>query len=324
MSRISTETMTFGILALLFGLGGAYLARLYLRPEPEIEAAPPPQRENVPLAAMDLPAGKLLRMGDIVLKSMTIKEMNDQNFQTDRTMLQAQQIIGRRLSRPVRMLQPFLTDALLPDGTQLPLTTKLKPGLRAVNVPINGLAAVGGFAGPGSMVDVLFRTRSVFDQGGGGRGAFPDKTMVLLENVEVLALGPYTTPGEIMDTDAANIDTVTLAVNAEQAAKLAIVEGRGDISLTLRDPTETNLPGGAGRQPMISTFAELLGYKPPVGPWNTVIYTRGQGQLQQFPRDDIMPPAEESFGGGSDETIDAPLVPPGRSTPPSTTDSVAP
>lgn len=308
--------MTFGILALLFGLGGAYLARLYLRPEPEVEAAPPPQTVDVPLAAMDLPTDKLLRMGDIVIKPMTAEEMVNQNIPADRTLLQAQQIIGRRLSKPVRMLQPFLTDSLMPEGTRPPLTQNLKPGLRAVTVPLSGLDAVGGFAGPGSMVDVFFRTKSVFDDRP-GRVTFPDKTMVLLENVEVLALGPYTTPGEMIETDAADINTVTLAVTPDQAAKLAIIEGRGDLSLSLRDPSEVSQPGGAGRQPTVSTFMDLLGYEQPIGPWRTEIYTRGSGEVRQFPRDDIAPPEEESFSSEFDEPIGAPIVPPGRTTQPS-------
>jgi len=266
---------------------------------------------------MDLPADKLLRMGDIVLKPMTMDEMVNQNIQADRTLLDPQQLIGRRLSQPVRQLQPFLTDSLMPEGTRPALTEKLKPGLRAVTIPISGLDAVGGFAGPGSNVDVLFRTTSAFDERP-GRVSFPDRTMVLLENVEVLALGPYTTPGEMMDEDAGDIETVTLAVTPDQAAKLAIVEGRGQISMTLRDPSETSVAGGAGRQPEISTFLDLLGYEPPIGPWVTEVYTRGQGTARQFPRDDIAPPSEESFGGGRDsEVLGAPIVPPGRTTQPS-------
>lgn len=316
MSRISTETMTFGILALLFGLGGAYLARLYLRPEPEVEAAPPPQSIEVPLAAMDLPADKLLRMGDIVIKPMTTEQIANQNIDPDRTLLNPQQIIGRRLSKTVRMLQPFLTDSLMPEGTRPSLAANLKPGMRAVTVPLSGLSAVGGFAGPGSMVDVFFRTKSVFDDTP-GRVTFPDMTKMLLENVEVLALGPYTTPGEMIEGDAADINTVTLAVTPDQAAKLAIVEGRGDLSLTLRDPTEVSGPGGAGRQPSVSTFMDVLGYDPPVGPWTTETYVRGSGTVKQFPRDDIAPPEEESFSSGTDEPIGAPIVPPGRTTQPS-------
>ncbi|MBX3414545.1 MAG: Flp pilus assembly protein CpaB [Pirellulales bacterium] len=316
MSRISTETMTFGILALLFGLGGAYLARLYLRPEPEVEAAAPPPAIDVPLAAMDLPTDKLLRMGDIVIKPMTTAQIADQNIDPDRTLLNPQQIIGRRLSRPVRMLQPFLTDSLMPEGTRPPLTANLKPGLRAVTVPLSGLDAVGGFAGPGSMVDVFFRTKSIFDERP-GRVSFPDMTKLLLENVQVLALGPYTTPGEMIEEDAADINTVTFAVTPDQAARLAIVEGRGDLSLVLRDPNETSAPGGAGRQPTVSTFMDVLGWEQPPGPWITEVYTRGSGSARQFPRDDIAPPREESFSSSADEPIGAPIVPPGRTTQPS-------
>lgn len=297
--------MTFGILALLFGLGGAYLARIYLQDDEIVTTPAPPVTTSVPLASLDLPADKTLVLGDIVLQPMTDSQMQDENIDRQRAMINPQQIVGRILRAPVRRGQPFYTDSLYPAGTRPGIASKLNPGFRAVTIPLDADSAVSGFAGPGSIVDVLFRTSSPYDRAG---FELPDQTRTLLQGVEILALGPYTTPGEEITQD---IDTVTLAVTPEQARTLAIVEGRGRISLSLRDPDENAVAIAGSREQGAGSLLELLDIRPPERQWwFTEIYTRGQGTVRQFPIEEAEEP-EETFDGGP-QPFSAPVVPPGR------------
>ena len=299
--------MTFGILALLFGLGGAYLARIYLQEDEVVTTPPPPITQSVPLASLDLPANKTLVLGDMVLRSMTNSQMDDQNIDRERAMINPQQIVGRILRTPVRRGQPFYTDQLYPAGTRPGIASKLKPGYRAVSIPLDEDSAVSGFAGPGSIVDVLFRTSSVFDREG---FELPDQTRTLLQGIEILALGPYTSPGEQV---TGPIESVTLAVTPEQARTLAIIQGRGRIFLSLRDPDENVIAVAGSREQGAGTLLEILDIQPPSRQWwTTEIYTRGQGSVRQFPIDQAMDTAEESFNSSGPQPFSAPVVPPGR------------
>jgi len=277
--------MTVGIFAVLVGLAGAFTARHYLYQEP---AAPPPAAPeiiNFPLASTDLPTGKRLALGDISLVPMTHQQSVDRGIRGDRAMINPDQIIGRILKQPLKPGEPFLTTNLYPEGTGPNLSDRLKPGLRAVTVDVSGSGILEGFANPGSVVDVLFR--STKSRTPSGHRSIPEATYTLVEGVEVLALGHATTPGVMSSGD---VQSVTLAVTPEQAAALKVVEGRGELSLALRSSRET-----AGRyQPQKVTLENLLGLRPDPRPFITEVYRGGSRQTLTFAREQVV---QEDFGG---------------------------
>jgi hypothetical protein len=104
----------------------------------------------------------------------------------------------------------------------------LDAGYRAVTIPIEHISAVQGFARPGTFVDVLFRSRAEEER--------PEVTITLLERVKVLAVNQNTLSEQNVELD--NGGTVTLAVTPIQAKALKVVEDRGELSLTLRNPDD--------------------------------------------------------------------------------------
>ena len=284
MSRITPETVVVGIFAILVGLAGAYTARYYLDQE-EVVVAPPPEKIDLPLASTELPAGKRLALGDIAIVPMTQQEMAERGLSTKGAMLNPDQIIGRILKQPLAPGEPFLATSLYPEGTGPSLSERLKPGLRAVTIEVEGSGLVNGFAGPGSVVDVLFRATS---EATSSRGhAIPEATYTLVEGVEVLALGSITTPGTV---GVENVSSVTLAVTPEQAAALKVVEGRGELSLALRATNET-----AERYPTQRvTIEQLLGLRQSPRPFVTEVYRGGSRQTITFAQQQVV---EEEFGG---------------------------
>jgi Flp pilus assembly protein CpaB len=134
------------------------------------------------------------------------------------------------------------------------ISERLKPGYRAVTIPIQNDAAVAGMATPGSVVDVILRTRPAAAE------PIPETTVTLLEGVEVLALGRVATPGVQMVGDARGRSevTVTLAVSPRQANALRVVEGRGELSLAMRNPSDRVISADSAPQ----TLHGLLGLVP--------------------------------------------------------------
>ena len=309
MSRISAGTMTLGIVAVLFGLVGAYTVREYLQSEPVVVAPTPPPAEElvqVPLASIDLPAGKQLALGDIALVSMTAAEMQARELPLEKTMLSPQQIIGRVLREPVTASSPFLVTSLYPEGMGPSLADRLKPGLRAITVPITQSGALDGFAGPSSFVDVLLRTHA---RESNGKVEIPEATFPLIEGIEVLAVGSNATPGT---RGSQRATTVTLAVTPEQASILKTVEGRGTLSLALRSSLE--LTATTYRSEKI-TLEDLLGIKiePEPKPFVSEIYRGTSRQTITFDQQIVR---EETFGGVA--RARQPVVP---MTPAGTTDA---
>jgi pilus assembly protein CpaB len=256
MARISTGTMTVGIFAVLFGLVGAYALRASLT-KPESDGPAPPRTVNVPLASSAIPAGRRLTLGDMVLVPMTQEDMKGRNYPLEQLMIDTNQIVGRMVQAEMKPGDPFLTGALYAEGTGPKLSDKLKPGMRAVTIPIDNLSAVGGSTIEGSFVDVLFRAKLRPADPATGKPAIPPTTVTLLENVEVLAVARVDTSArrgrdegiDLRDLNQGRpagisgnepIVSVTIAVSPDQANIIKAVLGQGDMSLALRGDKSAN------------------------------------------------------------------------------------
>lgn len=266
MARISTGTMTVGIFAVLFGLVGAYALRAALVGEAPPPPAPP-RTVVVPLAAHDLPAGRMVQQGDMVLLNMTQADMEARKFDLTKTMLAPEQIVGRLLEEGVKQGQPFVTTNMFLEGTGPKLSDKLKPGMRAITIPIDNLAAVGGRTVEGSFVDVLFKSKSKPADLVAGKPEIPETTVTLLENVEVLTVarsnpasnGPQDGTLDVRQINGRSsgptgIVSVTIAVTPDQANVVKAVLGQGDMSLALRGN-----PGDGASTPNKYTLEGILG-----------------------------------------------------------------
>lgn len=235
MARISPGTMTAAIFAILVGLAGAFMVRQRLQqPAPnvvadgQIEELPPTKRVWVPVAADSLDVGRRLTLNDIVIREFSPEEFRASEFFGKGFMPETDQMDGRVLKVALAKGESFDPSDFFADGMGPGVAGLLKPGMRAVTVPIENVGAVEGFARPGSVVDVLFRSEKTTDRA--------EMTVTLLELVEVLAIDKITESGR--DITLSNQATVTLAVAPRQAKALKTVEGRGQLSLTLRNPDD--------------------------------------------------------------------------------------
>jgi len=104
-------------------------------------------------------------------------------------------------------------------------------GMRAYTVQTSRVASkVAGFILPGNRVDVLMTLRGSFSDANGG-----GSTTTLLQAVEILAVG------NLIDAPAGNqvnsneVESVTLLVSPEQAARLDLGQAVGQLTLSLRN-----------------------------------------------------------------------------------------
>lgn len=180
---------------------------------------------RVVAAARDLPAGTRVQKSD--LKKISIAEKDAPRL----VALDEATVTGRVLLHPLNTGEPLVTPRLVsasgPDG----IASMIRPGMRAISVPINDSTSAGGLIQPRSRVDVLF-TRT-----GSMREAL---TSNIIQDVEVLSIGRILDSADPKAAAAisAQSRTATLLVSPEQAAKLELAKNQGKISLALRNPLD--------------------------------------------------------------------------------------
>jgi len=277
---MSPATIRVTFLAVLVGLGGAYGVRSYLaaKPQPKKEA----ETITVPLAAMDIPAGRTVRLGDIALTPMTRAQLRKISPKTGYVMMDPQQIIGRTLRTPLKRGAPFLTTNMYPEGLGPDVVSMLEPGYRAVTLRMEDPGDYTLL--PGCMVDVLFRHDP---KPGSTSAALPEMTITLLQGVKVLSvrrLGADPLPaGQVQGVAPAPSDDpvlVTLAVTLEQAGVLHHVQGRGELRLVPRAANDVDI---SGYQKKVTLEDILdLGRPSPLSMFRTDIYRGTQLETKVF------------------------------------------
>lgn len=222
MRRVSPATVTFGVLAILFGLATAYAVRQYLKPPAPAPAkpAPQPQMAEVVVAAVNLPAYTRIQEPFIKLVRVPADQVPPGAIRTT----------GRALFRVVKKTiladQPLLEEHLYGIGELPKLADRLPPGYRAVTLPIGGPAALSGMIQPESRIDILLTYQD--DTLPEHRGPV---TMTLLRNVLVLATSVAAFPRA--EDRRTNVQDITVAVTPEQANRLILAQKYGSLSAVL-------------------------------------------------------------------------------------------
>lgn len=113
---------------------------------------------------------------------------------------------------------------------QSALSLLLPEGMRAVTIKVNEVRGVGGFIQPKDRVDILMTEKNAATA-----KASPRRTSVLLQDILVMAIGQNVNAQNYKPTVA---NSVTVAVNLQDAQKLALAITVGHLSLALRNPLQ--------------------------------------------------------------------------------------
>jgi Flp pilus assembly protein CpaB len=298
---ISTGTLRVGVLAILAGLIGAYVIQQVLQSKPQAVAATAPRVLRVPMAAADLPDGRVIAFGDIVLVEMSPDQLQNKGPNINTVMMDPAQIIGRRLRQPIMQGELFTTTSMFLEYSGPDISERLKPGFRAYSINVSRQA--GSRYAPGMIVDVLFRTspRPAKD----GLVAIPEQTVTLLQSIEVIHVEMPPPPNPIaqaprggtldirggMRTQSEPPAVITLAITAKDAKVMQAVQGHGEVVLSPWSAQDKVAAPESAKQGL--TLEEILGIEPPppvqyTPPFITEVYRRGAGSAVAYPRDAII------------------------------------
>lgn len=254
----STGAVAFMVAAVIFaGLAGILISQLLAAEYPQEPLGP------VLVATKDLPSGRKLQPTDLRVTKWPVSSIPRGAFASKRQLL---------VLKPVTLV-PLAEGAAILSGqlsrprSGIGVAAKLEAGKRAVAVETDASLALAELLYPGARVDVVSTVRG---QGGVGRSSVQSR--IILQNINVLAVGP--------DIDAASVArrnmpskegsgvesvgdgkserqarrVVTLSVTPEEAERLVLANRGGAIDLVLRsqkDITPVPTPG--------ATFEALIG-----------------------------------------------------------------
>jgi len=213
---------------LLIGLGVAVLIALLLstfvyrqfKQASTVKAAP---SQPLVVAAGPLPLGTRLDPSNLRVISWPANQPVAGMF------TRVEDCANRALITAVAENEPILESKLAPKEAGAGLPATIPEGMRAITVAVNDVIGVAGFVIPGTMVDVLVTGRVA----GGASGNSGNITETILENVRVLAAGQKIEQDR--EGKPQTVPVITLLVNPDDAAKLAMGSTQGKIQLALRN-----------------------------------------------------------------------------------------
>lgn len=222
--------------AVVLGLVAVYLANTYFTgvEKQQERAAEQNQLARIVVASQDMAFGTPLTSTNTRLVNWPANSVPAGAY----TDISAATAGGRVAVRPIVAGEPILSSKVSGDDGRATLATLLTEDQRAVSIPINDVAGVGGFVRAGDVVDVLL-TRQI---PGDGASQSDKMTTVILENVMVMGVDQV---ADENSTEPVVAKTATLQTDIYGAQKLALAQQIGTISLTLRN-VENQIVGATG------------------------------------------------------------------------------
>lgn len=230
---MSVRTVLVGVLALVFGLSAALGIQMVVQQQQQAAAKPPPT-ETVPvvMAAADIP-----RFTTITLDMLKLKEVPKEMVPSD-ALTRSEEALERCTLTFIGEGELVLTSKLAGKGIR-GMATAIPNGMRAVTIRTFDVAtSVGGFALPGSRVDVVLSLRGT---GGGNDPTGGGTSLTILQNVEVLAVDQKVETPADQKVDLERLRSVTVLVTPEQGAKLQLGQNLGVLHLSLRNPHDKSV-----------------------------------------------------------------------------------
>ena len=235
----SRSLILFLVAALLVG-GTFYLAKAWLNAQrtAELEASPlalPAPAKSVLVARAGVVRGQILKPDDLAWQVWP-----DGTLDKSYILLGArtpESFAGWVARNPIAAGEPLTESKIIAPGNRGFLSAVLRPGMRAVSVPVTRTSGISGFVFPGDQVDLLITytipaPKEASDKS--GNNSNEDKPKVaetVLQDVRVIAID------QRVDTKVGEpilAQTATLEVTPKQSEIIAVASEMGKLSLSLR------------------------------------------------------------------------------------------
>ena len=197
-------------------------------------AAPPPAiTDEVLVASSDITPGHSLDAGSVRWEAWPKTAVSAAFITKAKEPDISKAVSGIIVRSPLVTGQPITEASIVRAGASGFLAATIKPGMRAIGVPVTAETSAGGFILPNDRVDVVL-TRDM--SGGSGQKNF--KSEIILRDVRVLAVDQTAHQGK--DQESVVGKTATLELSPEQAALIAQSAQSGVLSLALRALGDSN------------------------------------------------------------------------------------
>src|SRR5579885_2971392 len=215
------RTLILVLLAVFFAGGTALLARAWLnaqRAAPAAQAAPVPPRPvtSVLVAHGAIQRGHILKAQDLAWQPWPDDGVNPSYIQRGARSLET--FVGSVARDPLAPGEPSTDAKIVAPGSRGFLAAVLRPGMRAVSVPVNATSGISGFIFPGDQVDILI--------------TYP----VPVDGIDQRLDGK--------EGEAIVAHTATLEVTPKESEVIALASEMGKLSLSLRSLAREPGPNG--------------------------------------------------------------------------------
>jgi pilus assembly protein CpaB len=190
------------------------------------QQAPAPAGVQVLVAKRELPVGTFLRPEHLRWQVWPQASLSPAYAVEGKKKME--DFVGAVVRLPIAQGEPITDGRVVSPGNSGFLAAVLRPGYRAVSVPVTVTSGIAGFVFPGDHVDVLL-THNLPMPVDGGLERRAGGTV--LRNIRVLALDQKV---EIKPGDSAVPRTATIEVTPKQSEIVAVVVEMGKLSLSLR------------------------------------------------------------------------------------------
>ncbi len=247
--RLRTLLLLF--LAIVLAGGTAVLARSWLaaqRAAEIAEASPlalPTPAKSVLVARGGMQRGQILKPDDLIWQIWPEGAL-DKNYVLLGTRT-PESFAGSVVRNPIAAGEPVTDAKIVAPGNRGFLAAVLRPGMRAISVPVTITSGISGFIFPGDQVDLMI-THQVPAKAG---GTYEHKAAeTVLHDVRVIAIDQRL---ETKAGEALVAHTATLEVTPKQTEMIALAGEIGKLSLSLRSlvsasaeaPAPANQPANA-------------------------------------------------------------------------------
>jgi pilus assembly protein CpaB len=233
------RTVFLLFLAIILAGSTAMLARSWLnaqRNKDIAEAAPlaPPKAvKSVLVARADLKRGQILRPEDVVWQVWPDGGV-DKNYVVMGGPKTPETFAGWVAKNPVGAGEPISDSKVIAPGDRGFLAAVLRPGMRAISVPVTVTSGISGFIFPGDQVDLVltYQVPSPQKEGDDKKAAYEHKAAeTVLRNVRVIGVDQRL---ESKAGEAVVAHTATFEVTPQQSEVIALASEIGKVALTLR------------------------------------------------------------------------------------------
>lgn len=152
-----------------------------------------------------------------------------------------EEIVGKYTKESIIAGEGIISDRLMAEN-KIDLTLRVPANKRAITIAVDQFSGVSDLIKPGDYVDIYVTVENV-KQGGTIQ---EDMTKLLLQKIEVLAIGKEQFRSDNVRVETPSLYSVTLALDVEEGEKVILGESIGNIKLALRPLEENSIKNTKG------------------------------------------------------------------------------